>query len=338
MLPLIVGAVCLSLTLTWAMRRYALTRRLIDVPNERSSHANPTPRGGGVAIVVAFLGLLPLLWANGALRTDMFVALGGAGILIAGVGFWDDHRPVPAKWRLTAHFFGAAWLVAWCGGLPPVSVAGVTVLPSWLTSVLTTIYVVWLLNLYNFMDGIDGLASIEAMTVCVGAVLLYLIALPGNQNWAGPALLTASVAGFGFWNWSPARIFMGDAGSGFLGVTLGAFSIQAASVSADLFFAWAILLGVFITDATVTLIRRLLRGHPYDQAHRTHAYQHAARRFSSHARVSLIVGGITLAWLWPLSLLVTLDRLSPFLGLLIAYAPLLWLALLLGAGAPPREP
>jgi Fuc2NAc and GlcNAc transferase len=335
---ILLAAVCVSLTLTWVLRRWALTRRtLLDVPNERSSHATPTPRGGGVAIVIAFLGLLPLLWADGTLSSDMLVGLCGAGGLVAVIGFLDDQHPVPAVWRLAAHFAAGTWAVVWLGGMPPLAFAGLQLSPEWLMSVLAVIYLVWLLNLYNFMDGIDGIASIEAVTVCVGGALLYVVAAPGVQAWSGPALLTAAVAGFCYWNLPPARIFMGDAGSGFLGVTMGLFSLQAAWVAPELFWAWTILLGVFIADATATLIRRVWRGHRYDEAHRSHAYQRAARKFGAHKPVSLAVGAINLVWLWPLALLVALGYLDGAIGLLIAYAPLLWLVFLLRAGTPDAQ-
>ena len=334
MLWTLLGATCASLTLTWLLRRYALERRsLIDVPNERSSHRNPTPRGGGVAIALSFLGLLPVLWMAGLLPSHMLIALCGAGGLTALVGFLDDHRPMPAIWRLVAHFIAAAWVVGCLGGMPSTTLAGVN-LPSWLASILATAYLVWLLNLYNFMDGIDGIASIEALAVCIGGILLWLLAVPASGDWAGPALLAASVCGFCYWNWPPARIFMGDVGSGFLGVTLGAFSIQAAWAAPQLFWAWTILLGAFIADASVTLLRRVWRGHRYDEAHRSHAYQHAARRYGAHKPVSLAVGAITLFWLLPLALLVALGRLDAALGLVIAYAPLVWLAIWLKAGLP----
>ena len=335
MLWTLLGATCASLSLTWLLRRYALERRsLIDVPNERSSHRNPTPRGGGVAIAITFLALLPVLWVAGTLASNVFIALCGAGVLVALVGFFDDHHPVPTTWRLAAHFVAAAWVVGWLGGMPPGTLAGVHLSSVWLSSVLATVCLVWLLNLYNFMDGIDGIASIEAIAVCIGGVLLCLVAVPGSDDWAGPALLAASVSGFCYWNWPPARIFMGDVGSGFLGVTLGAFAIQAAWLAPELFWAWTILLGAFIADASVTLIRRVCRGHRYDEAHRSHAYQRAARRFGAHKPVSLAVGAITLLWLLPLALLVAVGRLNVGLALLIAYVPLLWLAIWLGAGAP----
>jgi Fuc2NAc and GlcNAc transferase len=216
--------------------------------------------------------------------------------------------------------------------MPALTVAGLYLAPGWLTNLVAAIYMVWLLNLYNFMDGIDGIASIEAITVCLGGVLIYLITIPGSNHWVVPALLLVSVAGFLYWNYPPARIFLGDAGSGFLGITLAVFSIQAASVRSELFWGWAILLGTFIVDATVTLIRRAFRGRKLYQPHRSHAYQYAARSLGSHRSVSLIVGAINLVWLLPVAALVATGRLSGEFGLLVTYLPLVLLALHYRAG------
>jgi Fuc2NAc and GlcNAc transferase len=142
-----------------------------------------------------------------------------------------------------------------------------------------------MLNLYNFMDGIDGIASVEAICACLGASVLYWLSGLDALIW-GPLLLAASVAGFLYWNFPPARIFMGDAGSGFLGIVLGGLSLQAAWVSEPMLWAWLILLGVFIVDATFTLFRRLLRGEKVYEAHRSHAYQFASRRFGKHLPVT----------------------------------------------------
>jgi Fuc2NAc and GlcNAc transferase len=323
-----------SLGLTWLLRRYALATRLVDVPNERSSHQFPTPRGGGMAIVLAFLGCLPVLWALDLLPLRVLVALSGSGCLVALIGFLDDHRPLSRRWRLVFHFVAAVWALFWLEGMPALTVAGFNLPRGWLGNGMAAVYMVWLVNLYNFMDGIDGIASIEAITVCFGGVLLYLIVVPGNAQWLVPAMLLASVAGFLYWNYPPARIFMGDAGSGFLGMTLAVLSIQAAWLAPNLFWAWAIMLGVFIVDASVTLIRRILRGgREYLEAHRSHAYQHAARRFGAHRPVSLAVGAINLVWLCPMAMIVGLGYLDGALGLLIAYVPLVALALRLKAGA-----
>ncbi len=326
-----------SFFLTWAVRRYALSRGLLDVPNERSSHSSPTPRGAGVAIVVSFVGCMPLLWLQGALPLDALVALAGAGLWIALIGFWDDHRSIPSHWRLAAHFIAAIWVLSWLGGMPPVSLGGLTVSAEWLRAIIACLYIVWLLNLYNFMDGIDGIAGIEAITVALGGVLLYAIGAPETMYWTLPALLLASVAGFLSWNYPRASVFMGDAGSGFLGVILAAVSIQAAEIKPEFFWAWVILLGVFIVDATFTLCRRMLRGERYNQAHRSHAYQQAARKRGAHQPVTMAVGAINLVWLLPWALLVGLDRCSPALGLFAAYLPLVFIAIYLQAGAQERK-
>ena len=188
-----------------------------------------------------------------------------------------------------------------------------------------------MLNLYNFMDGIDGLASVEAICVCLSACLLYW--LGGFNNLIiTPLLLAASVAGFLFWNFPPARIFMGDAGSGFLGIILGLLSLQATWVSPKLLWVWLILLGVFIVDATVTLLRRLLRGDKVYEAHRSHAYQFASRQYGRHLPVTLAVAAINLLWLLPVAACVVLLRLDGALGLVLAYAPLVLLAVKFHAG------
>ncbi|MBW7924915.1 MAG: glycosyltransferase family 4 protein [Burkholderiaceae bacterium] len=309
----------------------------MDVPNERSSHSVATPRGGGVAIVASWLAVLPVLALVGVLAWSAFWALLGAGALVALIGFVDDHSHVPAFWRLVAHFAAAGWLLHGLHGLPPLTLLGGTIPNGWLLQLLGALYVVWLLNLYNFMDGIDGIASVETITVCVGGALLYLL-LDVPVYGVPPLLLAAAVAGFLYWNFPPARIFLGDAGSGFLGVLLAGFSIQAAWVASELFWSWMILLGVFIVDATFTLLRRLSRGERVYEAHRSHAYQRASRRFGCHLPVTLAVGTINLFWLLPIAVCVAIGSLEGVQGVLLAYAPLLALALMLGAGRREPEP
>ncbi|WP_137885841.1 glycosyltransferase family 4 protein [Pseudomonas sp. 2FE] len=320
-----------SLLLTGALRRYALARSLMDIPNGRSSHSVPTPRGGGVAIVLSFLAALPLLASVGVLAWPVMWALLGAGAWIAVVGFLDDHGHVAARWRLLAHFIGAGWALGWLGGLPPLVIFGFDMELGWLGYALAAFYLVWLLNLYNFMDGIDGIASVEAICVCVGGALLYLLLGEGASALA-PLSLAVAVAGFLFWNFPPARIFMGDAGSGFLGIALGVLSLQAAWVAPQLLWSWLILLGVFIVDATWTLFRRLLRGDKVYEAHRSHAYQYASRQLGKHLPVTLAVGALNLFWLLPIALWVGLGGVDGALGLLVAYLPLVWLAVRFKAG------
>lgn len=328
LIPAVAG---LSFVLTACLRRYALSRSLMDIPNQRSSHSVPTPRGGGVAIVLVFILALLVLFQVGLIGQGALIALMGAGGITAVVGFLDDHGHVAARWRLLAHFFAATWGVYWIGGLPPVMIGGFSIQLGWLGHLVAVIYLVWMLNLYNFMDGIDGIAGVEAVTIGLGAGLLYwVIGLP-ELAWP-PILLAICAGGFLCWNFPPAKIFMGDAGSGFLGIILGVLSLQAAWVEPGLLWAWLILLGVFIVDATFTLLRRLLRGDKVYEAHRSHAYQFASRRVGSHLPVTSVVGLINLLWLLPIALCVVCFKVDGVLALVMAYVPLVWLAVKYQAG------
>ncbi|WP_443695764.1 MraY family glycosyltransferase [Pseudomonas sp.] len=323
---------CISLLLTSALRRYALSKSLIDVPNARSSHTVPTPRGGGVAIVLSFLLLVPLLSIFSLLPWASAWGLIGAGVGVAVLGFLDDHGHIAARWRLLGHFSAAVWALFWLGGIPPLTIMGVVFDMGWIGVVLSLFYLVWMLNLYNFMDGIDGLASVEAIAVCLSASLIYALMGFSSLVWA-PLLLSFTVAGFLYWNFPPAKIFMGDAGSGFLGVTLGILSLQAACASPALLWVWVILMGVFVVDATFTLVRRLVRGDKVYEAHRSHAYQYASRQFGRHLPVTLTVGLVNVVWLLPVALCVALLGLDGFVGVIIAYIPLVMLAWKFQAGA-----
>ncbi|MDD2024037.1 MraY family glycosyltransferase [Pseudomonas putida] len=323
-------AFVLSFGLTAALRQYALSQSLLDIPNARSSHSMPTPRGGGVAIVLTFLLALVFLGVSGNVPVRICMALGGSGAMVAVIGFMDDHGHVAARWRLLAHFMAAAWSLYWLGGMPQLSAFGMSVEPRVVGSIFGLLYLVWTLNLYNFMDGIDGIASVQAITVCLGACLIYGLTGHLAAIW-GPLLLAVSVTGFLCWNFPPARIFMGDAGSGFLGVVLAGLSLHAASLDRELFWCWLILMGVFVVDATFTLLRRLLRGDKVYEAHRSHAYQYAARHFGRHLPVTVAVVLINLCWLLPIAVACTIFGLGGT-GLLIAYAPLVVLALRFHAG------
>ncbi|MGF6457950.1 MraY family glycosyltransferase [Pseudomonas frederiksbergensis] len=329
---LIAAVSTVSWVLTLMLRRYALAKSMMDIPNERSSHTVPTPRGGGVAIVIAFLAAMPLLVALGLIRPAAMYGVFSSGLLVAVIGFTDDHGHIAARWRLLGHFIAAGCALYWLNGLPPIELFHTPIDLGWFGSVLALVYLVWMLNLYNFMDGIDGLASAEAISVCLGICLVFWCSGNTELIWL-PLALSAAVAGFLWWNFPPARIFMGDAGSGFLGVVLGALSIQSAWVSPNLLWSWIILLGVFIVDATWTLLRRLLQGNKVYEAHRSHAYQHAAVKLGSHKRTTCIIVGINVLWLCPIAIWVGLGG-TQIIGLLLAYLPLCLLAYKLRAGLP----
>ncbi len=322
-----------SWVLTGLLRFYALKKQLIDIPNKRSSHSVPTPRGGGLAIVITLLFALSGLGLFDWIAADLVWGLIGAGAGIALIGFIDDHGHISARWRLLVHFSCASWALAWLGGLPPLPIFGFVFDLGWFGYLLAAFFLVWLLNLYNFMDGIDGLAGIEAVTVCLGGIILYMLASVNNGVEIPLLLLVATVVGFLFWNFPKAKIFMGDAGSGFVGIVLGIFAIQAAWIMPELFWGWIILLGAFVVDATVTLLRRVWRGDKFYEAHRSHAYQYASRQYKEHIPVSLGFGAINLFWLLPIAALVAIGQLDGALGVIIAYLPLVVLAYHFKAGA-----
>jgi Fuc2NAc and GlcNAc transferase len=318
------------------------TRRLIanshrlstlDIPNERSSHLTPTPRGGGIAFVATSLVGFLLLLLNNTLDNAEFLALCCAGIIVAVAGHLDDRQKISgATVRLVLHAIGAIVLIVGIGIPSQISLFDRTVNIGVIGSILGVLYLVWLLNLFNFMDGTDGIAASEAIFVCIaGAVLNYHVLSDINLSTAS-IILATSTLGFLLYNWSPAKIFMGDVGSGYLGIVIGGLSLMAAKQQSDLLWVWIILLAVFVSDATVTLIRRLLRKQKPHVAHRSHAYQHLAIRFNSHSKVALIVLSINVVWLLPIAFLVANKQLAGTTGVVVAYIPLLLAALILNAG------
>ncbi|WP_434153603.1 MraY family glycosyltransferase [Pseudomonas sp. JZ134] len=327
-----------SWLLTGGLRRYALARSIIDIPNARSSHSVPTPRGGGIAIVIASLLAVVVLWFLNVISRDLSLGLLGAGAGIAVLGFFDDHGHIAARWRLLGHFAGSLWLLFWLGGVPPLELFGWAVDLGAFGYVIGVLYLVWLLNLYNFMDGIDGIASVEAICVCLGGVLLTILSHSNSEPaWILPFVLAAAVVGFLAWNFPPAKIFMGDAGSGFLGIMLGALSLQAGWLDSQWLWSWLILLGVFIVDATYTLFRRLLRGDKIYEAHRSHAYQYASRLYGRHLPVTTAVLLINILWLTPIALAAGLGHVEGLIGLVLAYLPLVVLAIKYRAGGQEGE-
>lgn len=322
--------------LTAAMRRYALARNVVDAPNARSSHTRPTPRGGGMSFVLSYLAGVAWLAHAGGISAALAWASAGAGAWVAVVGWIDDHRHVPARWRLLAHALGAAWMVHWLG-VPALAGAAAGIMPAWAAGLLAVLFLCWLLNLYNFMDGIDGLASMEAISVAVaGGWLSWQAGAHETAVLAG--LLAVAVLGFLPWNFPRARIFMGDGGSGFLGLVLGGLCLHAAAADFRLFWAWLILLGVFVVDASYTLARRMVRGDPVHQAHRTHGYQYAARRWASHSKVTIAALAINVGWLLPWAAAAAAGRIDGAAAMAAAYAPLLVLAWRLKAGLPEPRP
>ncbi|MEJ5038290.1 glycosyltransferase family 4 protein [Acinetobacter johnsonii] len=321
----------LTLVLTGYMRAYALKKNIIDNPNERSSHSVPTPRGGGVAVVCSYLVALAVLMYSQQMTVHIGLTIMAAGFAIALLGFLDDHGHINSMLRLAIHFLVAIAVVISLGGFGSVNVFGEVQL-GFLANIIAVLFLVWLLNLYNFMDGINGIASVEAITVTVSMATLYYllnISLHSDVLW----LLGACVFGFLLWNFPKAKIFMGDACSGFLGLVLGILALIALKENVALFCAWIICLGVFIVDATYTLIKRVFNGHKMYDAHRSHSYQILSRKWNSHTPVTLVVAAINILWLFPIAYLTASQSfVYPELAVLVAYLPLIWFAVQFKAG------
>ena len=317
--------------LTWVIRDYALRSKLLDRPNDRSSHTVPTPRGGGVAIVSAFFVAMVALGYFALADLHLLAALGGACAIVSVLGFLDDRNGLSARLRLFGHAVAAVWTLVWIGPLPSIQVLGLTVDLAMGAAVLCALYIVWSITLFNFLDGIDGIASLEAISVGLGGALVWWMVRPSG-DWPVAVLFAACASGFLVWNFPTARIFMGDAGSGSLGLIVAVLALWSSTAAPHLFWCWLILGGCFIVDATTTLIRRVLRGERFYQAHRHHAFQYAARKHASHKVVSLAVVAINTLWLLPLAVAVALQSVGGLAGVLLAYGPLLWVALHYKAG------
>ena len=283
---LAIGGFVLSWLLTRMLLRRGDWHRLLDHPNERSLHDEPTPRGGGIAIVAGLL-------AGGVASCILFgvekelVVIGACVAVIAVVSFVDDLSHVHPGVRILVHFLAAGALVFTGLRLDALELPGVSwALPGALGSIVTAVFVVWLVNLYNFMDGMDGFAG--GMAIIGFGTLGLLGALGGDLLYAGVATSVAAAAGgFLLFNFPPARIFMGDVGSSTLGFLSAALLLWADV--ADLFPLWigVLVFSAFIVDATFTLLRRLVHGERIWRAHRTHCYQRLVQLGWGHRKTVL---------------------------------------------------
>jgi Fuc2NAc and GlcNAc transferase len=316
-------------------RRGATYAGLVQSPNARSSHSIPTPTGGGIGIVMG--GSLAAIFI--AVSTSFWPAalVLVASLGIAGLGLWDDLRSIAPGIRLVIQAVIVGVTLALGVPLPVLATAiGFPLAPPILLLLVGLALVYWV-NLFNFMDGIDGLAASEAIFLFVAPLGLGLLSVPDIALqplfWWLLALATASMVFLAF-NWQPAKIFMGDVGSTYLGfmiATLALFTVANGWLS---IWQWLILTACFVTDASATLLQRGLRGEALFEAHRRHAYQVLSRRLGSYRQVVLIVAAINVIALLPLAAGAGAhSTLGPLLTL-TAYIPLIALVLWAGAGRP----
>ncbi|MEA3490885.1 MAG: glycosyltransferase family 4 protein [Campylobacterota bacterium] len=282
----------LSFGLTYLVKNYAIKKSLMDIPNDRSSHAAPTPHGGGTAIAVTWFAGIGYLFAVDQISSDLFYAL-MAGAVIALVSYLDDLYELRPKVRIAAQLFSALAGLWFLGGLNVLDFGLFTIENQIITNTIAVIAIIWFINLYNFLDGIDGYAGSEAVFLGIAGYLLF-----GEVHFL---VFVASVLGFLVWNWHKAKIFMGDAGSTLLGYNIAIFAIYYQNHGTSIII-WLILFALFWFDATFTLYRRYRNREHLLKAHRKHAYQKLTQSGWSHSRVviySVIINTtlFILAWL-----------------------------------------
>lgn len=293
-----------SAWLTWQLIQLAKKHAILDIPNERSSHSVPTPRGGGAAILIAFLFGLLAIYVKEVVSNPTFLALILGGGMIAGIGWLDDKRGVAAKWRLVVHIIAASLALYLLQHVPELPFYEYSIWFSYAAYAIALLAIVWSTNLFNFMDGINGLAGFEALFVSCGAAIILFLA-GETMHSASLLVLSASVLGFLLFNFPKAKIFMGDVGSGTLGFAMAVYAIGTASEDIISPWSWVILYGYFVVDSTATLITRFLTGQRWFAAHNLHAYQKWARKSGSHAKVTLCILILNIVWLFPWAYLAT---------------------------------
>jgi Fuc2NAc and GlcNAc transferase len=345
-------ALLLSLALTALIARQAARPGLVDQPNLRSSHSRPTPRGGGAAFVIGTLtltaaSLLLQLPGQGAPFSQPVEAALMLGLPVAVNGLLDDRHGVAARWRFLTQGLVVACLLLWLAPLPGFLLAPGYALPAPLLGLALWFFGVAWINAFNLMDGIDGLAASEALFILAAGALLAATGMPEAVHQPLFTLLltiAAATLGFLLLNWAPARIFMGDVGSTWLAFMIFALAILTVHAGWMNFGCWLILGAVFVTDTTLTLLVRIRNGERWYSAHRSHAYQRAVGRLlhegrsrtQAHRRATLAVAAINIAWLMPLAWAAQHWPDYNMGFSILAYTPLIILALRLGAGC--REP
>ena len=267
----------LSFLLTYIIKNYYIKNALVDEINDRSSHSVPTPHGGGIAIAITwFIGLVYLYLTHG-IDSSLFLAL-MVGVVISVVSFFDDLYQLSAKVRLLAQSFVAFSGLYFLGGFGSLDFGFFSIENVFITNIFAFLLIVWFINLYNFLDGINGYAGSEIVFLSIAGYLLF-----GGEHFL---VLAAASLGFLYWNFGDAKIFMGDVGSTLLGYNVAIFTLYYANKEPSNLWVWVILFGVFWFDATLTLIRRKLNGEQLSVAHKKHAYQRLNQSGWSHFKVT----------------------------------------------------
>lgn len=289
-----------SILVTGLIRQYSLRYSLIDIPNERSSHRFPTPRGGGISISFSILISIGLLYYLQLIPFDISIAFVGGGMIVSMIGWLDDHKDISITFRIIGYTMASIWSLYWIGGVESITLGEHVIVLNNVGATLVVLGLVWLTNLYNFMDGTDALAAVQA--ICTGIMSGILLLCSGQQGLAiFSFVIVTATTGFIFWNWPPAKIFMGDVGSCMIGFSFGLLAMVGENSGSLPMLVWFILLAVFICDATFTLLMRIFKREKWYSAHKSHAYQRYVQMGGSHKRLALSLLLINVMVLWPMA-------------------------------------
>ena len=305
----------------YLLKKYALQLNLVAIPNERSLHNKVIPRGGGVIIAIIFLAFNLVFYISGQMKTAEFLALFGGGLIMSVTGFLDDILELKASIRFLIQFLAVGWGLYWVGGITSIAffegLSGLYVIANGIAVVV----LVWFINAFNFMDGFDGMATSGAtfFSLSVGGYFLW----QGIEPYGSLLIILAACSlAFLYFNWPPAKMFLGDSGSTFFGYFFGVILIITVKNSSLSIWTWLIILAYFITDTTTTTFLRLCLVKRWYHPHRSHAYQNLARVLDNHKFVTSLITGINVFYLLPLAYLSIEYQQYGWLGFLASVIPI----------------
>jgi len=303
---------------------YAIKKNILAVPGSRTLHETLTPRGGGIVFSLLFVFSVVILYFIGTINFNILMVLGFGAFIASIFGFIDDIVDISASYKLAMQCILAIWSIYWL----EASIL-INWVPYWLSLSIITLLLVWILNLYNFMDGVDGMASSGGLFFSLSLALILL-----HEGHPQTAILffilAGSLGGFIFFNWPPASIFMGDSGSLFLGYTFGSLLLFTVTTGSLTIWTWLVVFGYFFSDTMVTQIARIIIVKRWYSAHRSHAYQNLARITGSHFKITMGVTTFHLIWILPLAFWSVLQPNFALIAVALALLPGVVLAYLYG--------
>jgi len=324
------GVLVVSFVASYFFPKLAIRYGFFAKPNYRSLHTKVMPKGAGIVVAGILLPVFYILRTTHHISSEEFMVLFWGGLMVSLVGIFDDRFELPARFRLVTQVIAAAWVCHWLGASPKLDLGFATLDLGWAGAFLALFLLIWFYNLFNFIDGIDGMAISSIIFVSFSSATLFFIK---QDTTLALLLVLLGLANVGllYFNWPPAKIFLGDAGTYFNSFALSAIIMASLWKSIPMVWVWLILLAYYLTDTTLTTLIRLFK-HPktWYKPHRSHAYQNLARIWNNHFKMLGIVWVINLLWLLPLALLAFFIPEKGGLFFLLAYLPIILFTLKFG--------